>query len=185
MIVYTTAERDKDLAGIIDLQKRNLPANLGEDEIKSQGFVTVVHSTDDLRKMNAIEPNIIAKKNDTVIAYLLAMTAASKKDIPVLIPMFDMFEKIQLHNKPVSKYNYLVVGQVCVDKAYRGQGVLDDCYTAYRDHFRNKYDFAITEIAAKNLRSINAHKRIGFYEILKYAAPDKEEWSIVIWEWKE
>ena len=130
-----------------------------------------------------IERSIVAKKGDTVIAYLLAMTAASKADIPVLIPMFEIFEKIQLHNKPVSQYNYLVVGQVCVDKAYRGQGVLDNCYTAYRNHFRKKYDFAITEIAAKNLRSINAHKRIGFSEILKYRSPDKQEWSIVIWEW--
>lgn len=183
MIVYTTADSDKDLPGILDLQKRNLPAHLGEDEIKSQGFVTVVHSAGDLRKLNAIERSIIAKNNDTVIAYLLAMTAASKADIPVLIPMFDMFEKIQLNNKPVSQYNYLVVGQVCVDKAYRGQGVLDNCYAAYRDHFQQTYDFAITEISLRNQRSIRAHQRIGFSEIMRYTASDKEEWSIVIWEW--
>lgn len=36
--------------GIIDLQKSNLPANLTREEIVSQGFVTVVHSPDDLAK---------------------------------------------------------------------------------------------------------------------------------------
>lgn len=183
MIDYTTVSGTKDLAGILALQQQNLPQYLSADEIKSQGFVTVVHTMDILQNMNRIEQSIIARDNETVIAYLLAMTAASKEDTPVLRPMFDLFDTIQLDKKPVSDYKYIVVGQVCVDKNYRGMGVLDKCYTAYRNHFRDKYDFAITEIATKNLRSINAHIRIGFTEIFNYTAPDNEEWSIVAWQW--
>jgi len=118
-----------------------------------------------------------------VIAYLLAMTVYSKADIPALIPMFELFDQTPFREKPISGYTYLVVGQVCVDKNYRGQGVLDQCYEAYKKQFQSKYDFAITEIAIKNQRSINAHKRIGFSEIHCYEAPNGEEWSIVVWEW--
>ena len=185
MINYTTSTTDQDLLDIIALQKSNLSIHLTTEEMQSQGFVTVVHSLEVLKKMNAIEQSIVGKDGDKVIAYLLAMTEKSKPDIPVLIPMFDMFGKIEWGGKLLADYNYIVVGQVCVDKAYRGQGILDNCYTAYRAHFKNKYDFAVTEIAIKNGRSINAHKRIGFTEVHRYAVPGGEEWSIVVWDWND
>lgn len=184
MIQYTSSNTESDLSGILELQKTNLPDVLTPDEIKSQGFVTVVHSYNDLKKLNDIEKHIIAKDDDNVIAYLLAMTQQSKFDIPILIPMFKMFDEVIYEGKPVSDYNYLVVGQVCVAKEYRGQGVLDKCYDTYKNYFTNKYDFAITEIDGKNLRSINAHKRIGFKEIHRYTT-DKTEWSIVVWDWRK
>ena len=50
-----------------------------------------------------------------------------------------------------------------------GKGILDHCYASLRTiHYSNKYDFAITEIAATNLRSLKAHRRIGFKEINTY-----------------
>ena len=183
MITYTTARTDDDLKGILALQKANLSFNLSTEEIASQGFVTVVHDLDTLRQLNEVEPHIIAKQNGKVVAYLLTMTAASPTAIAVLKPMFEMFNRIELNKRPVSSYRYLVVGQACVDKPFRGQGIFDLCYKTYREIYRSEYDFAITEIAARNTRSINAHKRIGFKEVHCYKAPDAEEWSIVIWEW--
>jgi len=185
MVFYTSAQSNNELEGILALQKANLPSNLTQEEMESQGFVTVVHSLNDLRHMNDIEPHIIAKDDDKVVAYLLAMTSASKEDIAVLKPMFKIFENIQFSRKPVSSYQYIVVGQVCVDKNFRGQGVLDNCYFAYKNAFRQKYEFAITEIASRNTRSINAHKRIGFTHLHQYTAPDGEEWSIIVWKWRE
>ncbi len=185
MIVYTTSQNDNDLTGILSLQKANLARNLDKEEIETQGFVTVLHRLVDLQKMNDIEQHIIAKDNDTVIAYLLAMTERSKFDIPVLVPMFELFESIQYKNKLLSQYNYMVVGQVCVDKKYRGQGVLDKCYDLYVKTFRQRYDFAVTEIATSNQRSLNAHKRIGFKIIHEYVAPDEERWAIVVLDWTE
>ena len=183
MITYDTSSSDKDISGIINLQRKNLPTGLTKEEMESQGFVTVVHSMELLRKMNSIEQSIIARDEDEVIAYLLAMTPQSKTDIPVLIPMFEMFDQLSYSGKRISDYNYIVVGQVCIDKKYRGQGLLDNCYAEYRNRFKEKYDFAITEIATKNQRSMQAHKRIGFETIHEYKAPDKEEWSIVLWKW--
>lgn len=183
MIIYTTSQNDNDLNGILSLQKINLARNLEKEEIQSQGFVTVLHRLEDLQKMNAIEKHIIAKDGDRVIAYLLSMTEKSKADIPVLIPMFELFETIEYKGKLLSGYDYMVVGQVCVDKKYRGQGVLDKCYELYSETFRHRYDFAVTEIATSNQRSLNAHKRIGFNTIHEYVAPDGERWAIVVLEW--
>jgi hypothetical protein len=184
MIVYTTSKTDKELSEILDLQKNNLPQNLSESEIKSQGFVTVCHSFEDLKKLNTYEQHLIMKNENKVIGYLLAMTKNSKNDIPVLIPMFEAFDKIHFKKKLISEYNYIVVGQVCIDKNYRGQGLLDNSYAAYKNFFKEKYDFAITEIAITNTRSINAHKRIGFFEIHRFIDAGGTEWSIVLWDWK-
>lgn len=182
-IQYIPAQTTAHLQGILRLQRRNLPAAISEQEAAEQGFVTVVHSLDDLQRLNETAPHIIGVDGERVVAYLLAMTAAARNLIPVLVPMFNMFERIDRNGKPVSAYPYIVVGQVCVDKDYRGQGVLDACYAAYRDYYKQHCDFAITEIAVRNTRSIKAHHRIGFTEAQRYTAPNGEEWSIVVWEW--
>jgi hypothetical protein len=185
MIVYTTAKTDEEILQILELQKNNLPQNLTDEQKASQGFVTVIHSFDTLKKMNSIEQSIIAKENDRVIGYLLAMTGASKNDIPVLIPMFNLFDNVMYGNKKISGYKYIVVGQVCIAKAWRGQGILDNCYAAYKEHFSGKYDFAITEILDKNVRSINAHSRIGFEVVHSYPASEGDEWKVVLWDWRK
>jgi hypothetical protein len=182
-LIYSSSTSEEDLIGIIALQKNNLSGNLTYEEISDQGFVSVIHSPEVLKKMNDIEQHIICKDGEKVIAYLLAMTVKSKNDIPILFPMFETFEKVLYQGRPVSTFNYIIVGQVCVDKDYRGQGVLDKCYELYKKTFKNKFDFAITEIASRNLRSINAHRRIGFSEIFVYTSPQQEEWTIVIWDW--
>ena len=185
MIVYTTAKTNEEILQILELQKSNLPQNLTEEQITTQGFVTVNHSFDTLKKMNIIEQSIIAKDNDNVIGYLLAMTRKSGNDIPVLIPMFNAFDNVMYNDKKISGYKYIVVGQVCIAEGWRGKGILDNCYTEYKKHFSDKYDSAITEIHVKNKRSIYAHERIGFDTIHIYQDPKGDEWNIVLWDWRK
>ena len=112
------------------------------------------------------------------------MTQKSKFDIPILVPMFNLFETIYYKERKIADYNYMVVGQVCIDKQFRGLGILDNCYAAYRENFIDRYDFAITEIVSTNSRSLSAHTRIGFNKITSYLAPGNIEWIVVVWDWK-
>ncbi|MDO9276341.1 MAG: GNAT family N-acetyltransferase [Lutibacter sp.] len=183
MITYTTSETAEDLFGIIALQKINLLENLTETERQNQGFLSVTHSLEVLNKMQSEARNIIVKDKDRIVGYALSMTKKSKYDIPVLIPMFELFDTIIYKGKLVSEYNYIVMGQVCIQKEYRGQGLFDGGYEAFKNYFKNKYDFAITEIASKNTRSRAAHKRVGFEEIYKYDDSEKAEWRVVVLDW--
>jgi len=185
MIVYTTVATDRDIQQIMELQQLNLPQNLSPQEKNDQGFVTVVHSFATLKKMNDAEPSLVAKEGDAVIGYLLAMTTLTRHDIPVLIPMFQAFDEVIYDGRKISSFKYLVVGQVCIAAGYRGRGILDDCYAAYRKHFELTYDFAITEIHTTNRRSINAHVRIGFKLLHIYTDPHGDVWEIVIWDWRK
>lgn len=184
MITYETSNTAEDLADIISLQKENLRKNLTDTEVQAQGFVTVCHTLSDLEKLNHHEKSLVIKNQDRVVGYILAMTKNSRSDIPILIPMFQIFDGIYFKGKVVSDYNYMVVGQVCIGKDYRGLGIFDKAYAAYRSLFKDKYDFTITEIATTNQRSIQAHKRAGFTEIHRYTDANDTEWSIVVWDWK-
>lgn len=183
MIEYKPAQTTQELEGILRLQRSNLPQNISQSEKAAQGFVTVIHSFEQLEEMNGIAPHLIAKDGENVVGYILAMTKASKDLIPVLVPMFSQFEGLNFGGKPISTLNYLVIGQICVDKNYRGQGVFDHMYEAYGKLFSNRFDFAVTEIAISNVRSIKAHQRVGF-EIIHEFSDSTEDWAIVALDWK-
>lgn len=184
MITYATTHNTSELEGIYALQKLNLKKNLSKQEVERDGFVTVDHDWETLEKFNSIEPHVIAKNNDEVVGYVLAMTKVSRFDLPIIFPMFEEFEKINYKGKAVSTYDYMVVGQACIHKDYRGKGLIENCFRVYKEAFAERYDFSITEIAATNQRSIKAHQKVGFKEVHSYTDPDQNEWVVVIWDWK-
>ena len=60
MVVYKQAESLKELEQILDLQQRNLPKNISQEESTKEGFVTVEHTLDLLKSMNDVCGHIIA-----------------------------------------------------------------------------------------------------------------------------
>jgi succinate dehydrogenase flavin-adding protein (antitoxin of CptAB toxin-antitoxin module) len=185
MISYITANSQDHLEGILKLQSENLINNISVDEAASQGFLTVQHNFEILKKLNDTEQHIIAVANNEVVGFTLSMTAESKHDVPMLYPMFLIFDEITYNQKKVSDYNYIVVGQACISKDYRGMRVLDNCYNNFKNYHHKKYDFAITEIAKKNLRSLTAHQRVGFKVLDEFTDPNGIDWIIVIWDWNK
>lgn len=183
-IQYKTCVSVDELNGVLSLQQANLTKNLSSKEIEEDGFVTIEHTFELIERLNQREQHIIAKEGGNVIGYTLSMTKDSRREIPIIFPMFEVFDRIIYRGQTISSFNYLVVGQVCVDKNYRGEGVFDHLYQYYKTHHKNKYTFAITEIAVSNKRSLHAHKRIGFEEIYHYTDQDGTEWAVVVWDWE-
>jgi hypothetical protein len=183
MIEYTDVRTEEELRGIQRLLESNLAINVPDEVEDKEGFLTVAYSFEELQKMQDTEPGIIAKENNEVVAYILAMDPAYKSCYPVLKAFFDLFEKINFKGKPVSSWHYLVIGQACIDKRYRGKGVFRKIYAAYNSRFKDKYDFAISEIATRNKRSMNAHSRIGFIPVHEYTGPDGVQWTVVLLDW--
>lgn len=173
MITYTTSKSNEELMQILELQKRNLQENLEDEEKVLQGFVTVKHSLEILQQMNNTCPHTIAKQNNKVIGYALSMTKNFASDIDVLKPMF-----LEI-SKTIKEENYIVMGQICIDKEYRGIGVFRGLYKHMAEEVcKSNYDIIITEIDVKNERSLNAHKNIGFKNRKDYFFENKN-WRIV------
>lgn len=183
MVIYQIASSIADLEGILQLQKQNLSKNITSEERENQGFVTVDHDFEILEKLHFPNPHSIAKKDEKVVGYVLTMTKNFRNDIPILLPMFQIFDGVIYQKKVISDYNYMLVGQVCVDKSFRGQGVFRNLYEFYQKEYKNKFDFAITEVAASNFRSLRAHEKIGFKIVHSYTSPDGTEWKVILWDW--
>ncbi|MEW7278778.1 GNAT family N-acetyltransferase [Aquimarina sp. 2201CG1-2-11] len=162
---------------ILHLQQSNLPVSISESEKQKEGFLTVKHDLTILAKMNSVQQHIIAKNEDKVIGYALCMTKDFKNDIPVLEPMF-----VQVDNVIDVSTSYITMGQICVDKEYRRQGVFRGLYQKMKEQLKGKYDLLITEVDADNLRSLQAHYAVGFEKLTTYEASGAT-WQVVCWDW--
>jgi Acetyltransferase (GNAT) family len=180
-LTFTTTTSDDQLHQILALQKENLRGTKSIETESDQGFVTVSHDYNLLKDMNDACPHIIALDGDRVAGYALAMVKDFKYKIPILTPMFDLLDSLEYGGKHIKDYTYLVMGQVCVGENYRGQGVFAGMYQKYFETYKGPFDYIITEIAARNTRSMHAHMKVGFHEIYRYEESGMEEWVVVLY----
>ena len=180
-ITYHRASIDEELQQILELQRINLPQRLLDTEKDNEGFVTVHHSFEVLKRMNEKCAHVIAKHNDKVVGYALCMLHEFKKEIPVLVSMFEEIDKA-LQNQNKSDLSYLTMGQVCIDKNFRKLGIFRGMYEFMRAELKTTFEAIITEVDVENVRSSNAHKAIGF-ELLKMYKSNTHNWELIIWNW--
>lgn len=175
------AETDEHLEEILRLQKENHIALISSDN-KSDGFVTVIHDLPVLQLMNSLNKQVIALENGQVIGYALVMPKELKDSIPILVPMFDMFEVIPFKGRQLSTWNYYVMGQVCIAQSHRGKGIFEQLYLKHKETYSKQYDLCITEVSTSNPRSMRAHEKVGFRTI--HTFEDKsDQWNILTWDW--
>ena len=176
-ISYKRASTLAELEQIRTLQLQNSSQNISSEEKLQEGFVTVQHSVALLEQMNSACAHTIAKDNDILVGFALVMLPDFRRQIAVLIPMFERIDELLPKDK-----TYVVMGQICVDKNYRKQGIFRGLYHFYREELQHQFDYLITEVATINIRSIQAHHAIGF-KIIDTYHEDGIEWNIILWDW--
>lgn len=181
VIEYSTVNKNDELIQILSLQQQNLRHKNSFEEEQEQGFVTVRHDFELLKKMNEIIPHVIAKDIDKVIGYALVMSKHFRHQIPELQSMFDLLDTLIIHGKKLGTENFIVMGQICIDKDYRGKGIFQGLYKHYFDLYKPIYKYIITEVAERNVRSLQAHFKVGFKEVHRYDEPGIETWVVLIY----
>lgn len=175
-ITYTRVSTEHEMNQILAIQERNFKHHLSEEEKAQEGFITVGHDFEMLKKMNDACPHIIAKDGDNVAGYALVMLRSFRNDIPVLTAMFESADHF------LGDKNYVVMGQICIDRPYRRIGVFRGLYEYYQQELSTTFDCLVTEVASKNKRSFEAHKSIGF-KTLKTQISNGTSWELVSWDW--
>jgi hypothetical protein len=181
-INYTVAQTDSDLFGILKLQRQNLASAISREEALEQGFVTVEHDFALLKRMNEPYPHIIAKDVDIVVGYTLVMLRELRKEIPVLVEMFEKIDSISYDGKILRDANYVTMGQVCIAKGYRGRGIFQGLYAEMAKRLTGIFEYIITEVSLRNPRSIRAHEKVGFETVKEYKSREGEDWVIMLWK---
>ncbi len=179
MIRYKQTNSDGELQQILTLQQENLPKNLTKEELRTQGFLTVTHTFDLLKKMNDVFPHTIAVHHNKVIGYALSMHPRFADEIELLRPMFSEINKVVEVTS-----DCMVMGQICIAKTYRGLGIFRKLYGKMQEFLAPSFTRIITEVDTSNIRSLQAHTAIGFCELKRYMKKGRE-WSLVLLEIKK
>jgi hypothetical protein len=181
MITYTRSTSEEELNQILRLQQCNLPNSVSEAAQNTEGFVTVQHDLQLLKAMQDTCPHILAKDGNTVVGYALSMHPDFGDSIAVLKPMFAEINSVKHSASTALRLTlerFIVMGQICIDKSYRKQGIFRNLYKTMRDHLLPPFLAIITEVDAKNDRSLKAHYAVGFEDLARYTAGG-QEWVLI------
>jgi predicted GNAT family N-acyltransferase len=127
--------------------------------------------------------HIIVKDNEQVVGYALVAPLEAGNFHNNLKAMVDNLDILNYKSKPLSSYAYYIMGQVCIDKQYRGKGIFNMLFQKHKELYCNKNELLITEISTKNYRSQKAHEKVGFKTLHTYTDA-MDEWNVVVWDWR-
>ena len=184
MVSIKLAQEASELEGILALQRRNLKRCLSESEAEEQGFLIAEYDLDYLRQMQVQRPSVIAVDDGRVGGYARVVTREVRAGLPFISDLFDEIDRISYRGSLLAGTDYVVVGQLCVDKDYRGQGLVDRLYAFFRASLEERYPCGVTDIARANRRSLKAHQKVGF-EVIHAIEYEGLTWDVVLWDWSE
>lgn len=163
------------------LQEANLGRNLSSEDSEREGFVTAEYTVEFLEILHQYCPSIIAKNCvGEVVGYALVVTRDVYGRHDLLTNLIDEIFTIEYKGRPLKGINFVLVGQLCVAKGYRGRGLVPRMYNFFKEALKaNNYDCALTDVAESNPRSLKAHHKSGF-STLKTFVYEGNVWHIVI-----
>jgi hypothetical protein len=180
-IEFTILRTADEVSQILELQAANLPSALTPGTMASEGFVTVRHDASVLQRMSETAPAIVAKAAGRLVGYALVMPRSFAPDVPILRPLFELLDTLSWKGASLrANPRWFVMGQICIAEGYRGVGIFDGLYRAMAETYGDRFDFTVTEVAARNTRSLKAHARVGFQTLHVYPDPTtREEWHVL------
>ncbi len=162
-IIRTANESDLD--GIVDLQSRNLYANLAPDELAG-GFVTTPFTPDLLRQLLIQTGVLVAESEGQILGYLLAGDWEFFSQWEIFRVMISRLPELNFHDQKITIDNSFQYGPICIDISVRGSQVFPQLFDRMRLVFAPKFPIGITFINKLNQRSIAAHTRKLDLEII-------------------
>lgn len=171
---------EEDVLGIFRLQEENLSRNIPIEERQGQGFLIAVTPPELLKEIIEQEGIAVARADGRVVGYLMPMSFDHAQRVPFFKPFVEKLNDVQFEGKPLNEYRYHIFGQVCIDKNYRGRGILEKLHQELISRFAEEYDLAVTEISTNNARSLGANTGKMGWKIVDTCSSDGMDWHVVV-----
>ena len=152
-----------------------------QEEDKEDGFITTAFTKEQLSRLIEDEQGLfIAKKDGKIIAYVMAASWQFWSMWPMFAHMIKDLPNLEYLGKKLSIDNSYQYGPVCIDKSFRGSGVLEKIFDFARVHMSKRYPILVTFINRINSRSYTAHtKKLGLEVIKEFAYNDNIYYELV------
>lgn len=173
-MIKTRIGNHQDIAGVLSLQDKYLFSKLSKEERKS-GFVTTpftVGQIEEIIKQNGIF--VAINEQDSVVAYAFAGSWKYFEQWEIFNYMVSRFPKLSYNGNKITTENSFQYGPICIDKKYRGTGLLNLLFEEMRIEFYKKYPISYTFINKVNAISEKAHTtKLGWEIIDEFEFNDK------------
>lgn len=158
-----------DIEGVLNLHKKYQIDTILEED-KKDGFVTTSFTKEQLTKLIEEEQGLfIATHDESVIAYVMSASWQFWSVWPIFSYMIERLPTLEYAGHKLTAYNSYQYGPVCVDKAYRGSGLLEAIFDFAREQMSARYPVLVTFINKINARSYAAHtQKIGLEVIAEF-----------------
>ena len=100
---------------------------------------------------------IVAVVGGRLAGYLCASSCEFNRPFPLLAAMMQQFDAIDYHGRSLVSSRVFIYGPVCIDRSYRGQGVLRGLYETLRQEVVGRYDIGVAFVADDNPHSLRVH----------------------------
>lgn len=169
-----------DINGILKLHGKYQIDTISEDD-KKDGFITTAFSKNELKEIIEKEQGIfVAIEDGEIIAYVMSASWQFWSKWPMFAYMIEDLPKLKYLGLTLSVDNSYQYGPVCVDKKYRGSGVLEKLFDFSLDSMCKKYEVLVTFINKINPRSYEAHtKKLGLEVIQEFQYNNNNYYELV------
>jgi len=145
-----------DYDGILDLQSRCLFGNLPPEE-REDGFLSAEFSLAQIVAMASDLGIVVAREGTSIVGYACASRIDFVPQPPIVESMLHCLDGAVLQGKVVAKALTFIYGPVCVDREYRGTGLLRRMFSMLKTELGRRFEFGVAFVAAENSRSLTAH----------------------------
>ena len=145
-----------DYPAILHLQSGNFIAHLSEAERK-QGFLSAQFTPEQTGRIAEDLGTMVATVDNAVVGFLCAFRKEFDTGSPVIAAMLDSYGHLSFHGKPLSSLNSYIYGPVCIDREFRGRGLLRGLYEAQKNDLAGQFDIGVAFVSRNNPHSLSAH----------------------------
>jgi hypothetical protein len=156
--VITRLGQNRDINGILMLQKANLHDNLSVDERK-RGFVTTPFLEEQLKELLAQRGIFVAEERGEIAGYAMAGSWDFFAKWPIFPHMVSRLGSLVFLDKPLLPRQSFQYGPICIDSSRRGTGLFPELFEEMRLEFSSRYPVGVTFINRINVHSYMAHTR--------------------------
>lgn len=173
----TTVE---DIEKVLALHYRYQVDSIAEED-KKDGFVTTPFTAEQLRSLIDQEQGLfIALDGNEVVAYVMAASWQFWSRWPMFAYMIEGLGTLEYLGQKLSVENSYQYGPICIDKRYRGSGVLEGIFEFARSQMAPRFPILVTFINKINPRSYEAHTRkLGLEVIAEFSYNNNNYYELV------
>ena len=148
--------RDSDYAELLALQETNLRDNLQPGD-RGQGFLSARFAREQFSEMNDSVAVIVADIDGRIAGYLCASAVDFNRPFALLAAMILQYPFVEFRGRTLDRYASFVYGPVCIDRSFRGKGLLRGLYRALVGEVARRFEIGVAFVAQDNPHSLAAH----------------------------